>query len=390
MIKKNLQLLQKQLAIQADSGILLFIMLIFALIAANSPFANYYQALKDSSISFRFSTIIVNQQLLLLINDGFMSLFFLLVGLEIKREILLGELSQRKKALLPMIAALGGMIFPALVYLLVNFEHPSNWQGFGIPMATDIAFSIALLSLLGTRVPVSLKVLLTALAIMDDLGAILVIAIFYGHPIHWLYLLLGAVCFITLFTLNKTRFEAKTIYILGGLILWYCIWKSGIHATLSGVLLALTIPIDAQKRSKSLLDQFERALHPWVAIFILPIFAFFNAGIAFHDFVLPDIFNPLTLGIILGLVIGKPLGIGLSCYSSIKANVCQLPRDITWPMLLGMSLICGIGFTMSLFISLLAYGDNISSQLMASKLGVLLGSGLAAGLGYVMLRFKSP
>ncbi len=327
------------------------------------------------------------------INDGLMAVFFLLVGLELIQEIYEGELSNVKRAMLPLSGALGGMLVPALIYLFLNFGTKTQ-DGFGIPMATDIAFALGILSLLGSRVPTSLKVFLTALAVIDDLGAIIVIAIFYTTSLAWMYLLIALGMFVLLLVLNK-KFNVTSMipYIIGGIIMWYCMLHSGIHATIAGVLLAITIPFK-KGDPKCLSNKMQNALHYPVAFIILPVFALANTAMVIEGNWDQSIGEPFALGILLGLIVGKPLGITLFSFISVKTGLCTLPRGVKWKGLLGAGMLGGIGFTMSIFITLLAYKGNrnfsleeIEHLVNESKLMILLAS-LASGIiGYAWLNY---
>ena len=315
-----------------------------------------------------------------------MTIFFFLVSLEIKRELIQGELNTRAKALLPTFAAIGGMLVPALFYLLINQGYPALTSGWAIPMATDIAFSLGVLSLLGKQIPASLKFFLMALAIIDDLGAIIVIAIFYTQQIGWLYLLAALLALIGLLTLNYYQIERFFPYALFGLGLWLLILNSGIHATIAGVLFGFSIPITTRKNSVSLLHRLIHELHPWIAYGILPLFAFANAGLSFSGIHFQTFLHPLPLGIIIGLFLGKQLGIFGASWLAVKTKLAKLPHQVNWWHIYGTALICGIGFTMSLFIATLAFTDNELSSLV--RLGVLAGSTLSGIAGYSLLFFK--
>lgn len=353
---------------ESAAGFALFIAAVAALLVANSPWRTHYQAF--------FTYPLLNH----VINDGLMTIFFLLVSLEIKYELLVGELRSRKRALLPVIAALGGMLVPALLYLLVAAQHPFIAKGWAIPTATDIAFSLAVLSLLGKKIPISLKVFLTALAIIDDLGAIIIIACFYTNHIHLLFLLAAGFCFLLLIILDdRENSKAKHYgYIIVGLALWFCLFKTGIHATIAGVLLGFTVP------QKSI-TKLENTLHPWVSYGILPLFAFANAGVSFAGLSLTAFLNPLTLGIMLGLLVGKQIGVFGASWLMIKTGWAKLPNHANWRQLYGIAVLCGMGFTMSLFIADLAY-PGITTHDAAIKLGVLTSSALAAIIGCLILR----
>lgn len=382
------------LHMEASGGILLGIAAILALIVANSPlYAFYDHILHDIYFRIGFDEkggsfdYEIKKSLLHWINDGFMAIFFFLVGLEIKREIKSGELSTRSRALLPAVAAVGGMIVPALIYWYINIDHPENLAGWAIPAATDIAFALGVLSLLGSRAPVRLKILLTAIAIIDDLGAILIIAFFYTSNLQLEPLYFGAIALVGLLILNLRNVTSVSPYVLLGTILWVAVLKSGVHATLAGVATAMFIPVISKKDpSITPCKTLEHALHPWVAFIILPIFAFANAGVPFDGMGLHSLKDPTTLGIILGLVIGKQVGIFSMLWLSIKAGWSPMPSGTNWMHLYAVSALCGIGFTMSLFIGGLAF-DDMQHQ-AAIRLGVLVGSTISAIIGYCILRYS--
>ena len=378
--------------LEAAGGIVLVIAAIVALIIANSPLYETYDHILNG-IKFRIGfddtagsfDIEIRKSILLWINDGFMAVFFFLVGLEIKREIKTGELSSRSRALLPTFAAFGGMVVPALLYYVINMDTPENISGWAIPAATDIAFALGVLSLLGSKAPIRLKILLTAIAVIDDLGAILIIAFFYNHGFTPEPLYFGVAAVALLALMNWRGMVRTGPYIFLGIILWIAVLKSGIHATLAGVITALFIPIASAKNPDvKPCEQLEHALHPWVAFGILPIFAFANAGVPFTGMGFKSLFEPVTLGIIAGLVVGKQLGIFTALWAAIKSGICPMPSGTTWIQLYGVSILCGIGFTMSLFIGGLAFED-IHHQ-ASIRLGVLVGSVISATLGFIVLK----
>ncbi len=360
-------------------GIVLLICTCVALIISNTAWGNAFIGFWNQEIHLPFDSITLPHSPLHFINDGLMALFFLLVGMEIKREVIEGELSSLRQSALPILAAIGGMVFPALLYFGWNttsgFAH-----GWGIPMATDIAFSLGILSLLGKRAPLSLKILLTALAIIDDLGAIIAIAIFYTDTIDLTYLAAGGILFLLLLLLNYLKVNRLLVYFLVGLGLWYCLLNSGVHATLAGVLLAFTIPT---KRIPAL----EHRLHDPVSFIILPLFALANTAIPFPPDMKETLASPINYGILMGLFIGKPLGITLVAYLAVKARIAHLPKDLKWKHIAGMGLLAGIGFTMSIFISMLAFKDEEAQ--VTAKLSVLIASLLSGLAGYFWLRMLS-
>ena len=368
------------------SGFLLLIFAILAVIIVNSPLESFYYQLKTLPLPINIGEINLNKTTEHWVNDGLMAIFFFLIGLELKREIMEGELSSFSKMLVPGIAAVGGMVLPAAVYIYLNYNNPENLSGWAIPTATDIAFSLAVLLVIGKKVPISLKIFLLSLAIIDDLGAILIIAFFYSSNIEMAYLLYAFFTFITLIIVNLSGNHNKLIYFILGILLWYFFLKSGIHATIAGVLLAATIPNVMNSNWKSMLKELEHSLHNFVGLFILPVFAFFNSDISFESFSLDSIFNPISLGIILGLIIGKPIGITLFTYISIKLKIFKLPENVNMIDILGLSFLCGIGFTMSLFINGLAFSSN--ELIESSKLGIFIGSIISAIAGYKILHVK--
>lgn len=377
----RIKFLHKFIQLEASGGISLGIATLLALILANSAWKNYYQACINFTISIGPN---IHFSFLHLINDGLMTIFFFLVSLEIKRELVQGELNTLTKALLPTIAAIGGMIVPALFYLLINHGYPQLVSGWAIPMATDIAFSLGVLSLLGKHIPVALKIFLMALSIIDDLGAIIVIAVFYTQQIGWLYLFLALLTFLGLILLNYYKVQRFLPYCLLGIALWILILDSGIHATIAGVLFGLTIPLSSSNKNfNSLLHHLIHQLHPWIAYGILPLFAFANAGLSFSNINLATFLHPLPLGIIVGLFFGKQLGIFGASWLAVKTKLAKLPYQVNWWHIYGTALICGIGFTMSLFIAGLAFGENELSSLI--RLGVFTGSILSGIAGYSIL-----
>ncbi len=370
--------------VEASAGILLFAFAVFALVWANSSFGSSYEELFGTYVRVGFGDAEIYKPLLLWINDGLMAVFFLLVGLEIKRELLSGELSSPRKAALPFFAAVGGMALPAALFLALNMGGAGE-SGWGIPMATDIAFALAVITALGPRVPLSLKVFLTAVAIVDDLGAVLVIALFYTSDVSSQALVVAASAFIGLVMVNRAGFRSFLPYGLLGLVLWVAVLKSGVHATVAGVLLAMTIPATPDVEPDGFdtpLEILEHGLHPWVAYLILPLFALANAGVTFAGEAVPGAM-PITLGIVLGLVVGKPIGIAVFSWIAVRFGFADLPHGASWAQVWGVGVLCGIGFTMSLFIGGLAFEDP--GFLRASKIGILGASAVAGILGAALL-----
>ncbi len=377
----NLKPFKDFLRSEQIGGVILIICVILSLIIANSNLGAAFENLLSTKIGFSSLAIPLEFSVSLWINDGLMAIFFLLVGLEIKREIIEGELSSPQKAAMPIFAALGGMIVPASIYALINSNTPTI-HGWGIPMATDIAFALGVISLLGKRVPNSLKIFLAALAIADDLGAILVIAIFYTNELHWIQLLYSAGILIVLIALNRFGVKKLIYYIIPGIFLWYFLHHSGIHATIAGVLLALTIPTNTIK-DESPLEKLEHLLVRPVNFLIMPIFALANTNIRFENKMIDGLSSPLGLGIICGLALGKPIGVSLFSWLSVKLGIAKLPNKVNWKHIFGLGLLAGIGFTMSVFIALLSF-STIEYQIQA-KFAILVSSVLAGISGYVFL-----
>jgi NhaA family Na+:H+ antiporter len=384
MLRDPVQMFRDFLRNESTAGLILMLVAVAGLLVANSRLAPHYfewQKISLAGLTVRYW-----------INDALMAAFFLLIGLEIKREILEGQLANWKDRALPGVAALGGMIVPALIYLLLSDGDPQVQRGWAVPMATDIAFALGVLALLGTRVPLSLKVLLTAIAIVDDLGAVLVIALFYTEELA-LPALTGAAAVVgALILMNRSGVRALPPYLLGGLLLWFCVLHSGIHATLAGVVLALTIPLRSggdPEPSDVPLHRLERGLHPWVAFLVLPVFGFANAGVSLSGVGLNDLTGPVPRGIAIGLLLGKPLGVFGFSWLVARLGLVQIPPDVSWWQVLGLSCICGIGFTMSLFTAALGFAE---APLLAeqAKMGVLLGSVLSGLAGAALLLAFSP
>lgn len=365
----------------------MFVAAVLAMIIANTPLQEYYQLLIDTPVEVRVGALEIAKPLLLWINDGLMAVFFFFVGLELKREVLEGELSDRKNIALPAFAAVGGMVVPALIYAAVNWGDEIALQGWAIPAATDIAFALGILALLGNRIPVSLKVLLVSIAIFDDIGAIVIIALFYTSDLSLTALLVAAAFLPVLYILNRRDVTSVMPYLFIGLIMWIAVLKSGVHATLAGVLLALFIPMrDPQRPERSPLKELEHDLHHVVAFGILPIFAFANSGISLAGADLDFILHPVSLGIAAGLFIGKQIGIFTLCWLGVKSGLAQLPQGVDWPRLYGLGLLCGVGFTMSLFIGSLAFEETGVNLLFDERLGIVIGSLLSGTAGYFVLR----
>nr|WP_193569006.1 Na+/H+ antiporter NhaA [Serratia fonticola] len=374
---------------EAAGGIILIAAAVVALIMANTPVQGLYQAFLNLPVAVSIASLDIAKPLLLWINDGLMAIFFLVVGLEVKRELLQGSLAGREKAIFPAIAALGGMLAPALIYLLFNGADEVTRQGWAIPAATDIAFALGVMALLGNRVPTSLKVFLLALAIIDDLGVIIIIALFYTHQVSMVALGVAAAAIVVLALMNWRGVGKTSLYMMVGLVLWVAILKSGVHATLAGVIVGFMIPLNA-KSEPSPSETLEHELHPWVAFLILPLFAFANAGVSLQGVSLSGLTSLLPLGIAAGLFIGKPLGIFVFCWLAVKLGIARLPQDIGFKQVFAVAVLCGIGFTMSIFIASLAFAEADVALSTYAKLGILLGSTSAAVVGYGLLRLSLP
>ena len=370
--------------LEAASGLMLLIAAVIALIISNSDLNETYFNILNTHLLIGTQNFGLDLSILHWINDVLMAVFFFVVTLEIKREFIQGELSKPKRALLPIIGAVGGMALPALIYVIINFDTGYTLRGWAIPSATDIAFSIGVLSLLGSRIPISLKVFLVALAIIDDLGAIIIIAFFYSTELQYTYLLLMLATFLALILLNKLNVKKFVPYFLIGLLLWYFTHESGIHSTISGVLLATTIPHRKHEKDYSLLLKLEHILSPYVAFGIMPLFAFANAGVVLNDISINTILSPIPLGIVCGLFFGKQIGVFLFSFLAVKLKLAEMPTNSNWIKFYGVGILTGIGFTMSLFVGNLAFFDY-SNNLDAVKIGVLIGSSLSAIVGYLLL-----
>ncbi|MFN4291508.1 MAG: Na+/H+ antiporter NhaA [Permianibacter sp.] len=383
--------IRRFLALESASGLLLVAAALLALAVSNSSLQFLYDGLLQLELEIRLGTLQLEKPLLLWINDGLMAVFFFLVGLELKRELVVGELRSPARLMLPGIAAIGGMAMPAVVYLFINQGDPDSMAGWAIPAATDIAFALGVLSLLGSRVPPALKLFLLTLAVIDDLLAIIVIALFYSGQLSSIHLLLSAICISVLFVLNLRGVVRPAPYLLVGILFWLFVLKSGVHATLAGVICALFIPIQGQHRpEQSPLERLEHALHPYVAFLILPIFGFANAGVSLAGLGWRDLLAPVPLGIALGLLIGKSVGVLGSVLIVRVLRLAPLPSGCHWGHIVGVSLLCGIGFTMSLFIASLAFEAGGNHPPGTDRLGILVGSLLSAVLGYLALRFCAP
>ena len=374
--------------LEAASGILLLISAVVALYVSNSNFANFYFQSLDKYLFIGINSFGLKLSILHWINDALMAIFFFFVTLEIKREFLQGELSSLKQASLPIIGAVGGMLVPALIYIFINIKSPNTLNGWAIPSATDIAFSIGILSLLGSRVPLSLKVFLTALAIIDDLGAIIIIAFFYTGDLSFYYLILIFIAFSCLYLLNRFNIKKFLPYLIIGLFLWYFTYKSGVHATIAGVLLACCIPHRKKENDFSLLVNIEHLISPYVAYFIMPLFAFANAGVSLKGLSFASLLNPVPLGILLGLFVGKQFGVFAFSYAAIKLGLAKMPNNSNWISFYGVGVLTGIGFTMSLFVGNLAFVEN-TQYMDGVKIGVLSGSLLSTIFGFFLL-YVSP
>ncbi len=384
--------IRRFLELQAAGGILLLAASVVALIFANIPgLADWYQYFLEVPIEIKLGGLELNKNVLLVINDGLMAIFFLLVGLEIKREALEGELASPSRLALPALAALGGVALPGAIYAWMTWGDPVATKGWAIPAATDIAFSLGVLSLLGNRVPLSLKVFLTTVAVVDDLAAIVIIALLYTSQLSVTALLLGIGGLVVLVILNRLKVRHLGAYFLVGAIMWVCVLKSGVHATLAGVALGLAIPLRVKNdHGESLLRHLEHILHPWVVFLILPLFAFANAGVSFNGISSETLFGSVTFGIAGGLCLGKPIGVFGCSVLTVWTGVAKLPHGVTWPMIFAVGLLAGIGFTMSLFIGMLAFEGQGSQYAVATRAGVFAASMISAVAGFLALRMVLP
>ncbi|NVK54405.1 MAG: Na+/H+ antiporter NhaA [Alteromonadaceae bacterium] len=371
---------------ESSAGILLIFATVVALIVANSPLNVYYDQLVSMPVVIAAGSFSIDKPLLLWINDGLMAVFFFHVGLELKREVCEGELSNPKNIVLPATGAVGGMVIPALIYVVINWGSATAMSGWAIPAATDIAFALGIMALLGKRVPASLKVFLVTLAIIDDIGAIIIIALFYTENITATALVIAAACFAILWLMNRRNVVDLPGYIIVGVVLWVALLKSGVHATLAGVLLAVFIPMRAKNdRQNSPVIRLEHELNSAVSFAIIPIFAFANAGLNFGNISPEGIFHPVTWGVFLGLVVGKQVGVFAFCWLIVKLKLATLPSDLNFKHIYGCSLLCGVGFTMSLFIGGLAFHHSGINQIFDERVGILAGSAVSAVLGYLVL-----
>ena len=388
IMDKTFSRIQEFIKLETSGGVVLMIAAICAMIIANTPLSANYDLILGTYIKVGIGNFEIAKPAILWINDGLMAIFFFLVGLEIKREVLAGELSSFDKAILPIMAAIGGMAVPGIIFAIVNWGTPENLNGWAIPTATDIAFALGILALIGSRAPIALKIFLLAIAIIDDLGAIVIIAIFYTSELSINALSISMIGFAAAIALNRLGIQRTAPYLLVGVIMWVFVLKSGVHATLAGVLIAFTIPLKTKNEDEALLYKMEHGLHPWVAFLILPVFAFANAGVNFTGIGIDDLLQPLTLGIAVGLFLGKQIGVFLATWIGVKSGIARLPENVTWRHVYGVACLTGVGFTMSLFIGSLAFGD--ADEMNAVRLGVVLGSVLSGLFGYVLLKSASP
>lgn len=380
--------LKKLLKNDATGGVVLIIAAAVAMFLANNASTQQaYQAILAMPVQFRFGALDINKDLLLWINDALMALFFLMIGLEVKRELMMGSLKGRERAMFPLIAAVGGMLVPGLIYAALNHNDALAIHGWAIPTATDIAFALGILALLGSRVPPALKMFLMALAVIDDLGAILIIAFFYTSDLSLASLSVAAASIAVLAVLNLCGVRRTSVYLLVGMVLWVAVLKSGVHATLAGVIVGLFIPLKKQDGHSPSIE-LAHGLHPWVSWLILPLFAFANAGVSLTGVSPEGLFSMVPLGIILGLLVGKPLGITLICWLSVKLKIAVLPEGTKMVDIAAVGVLCGIGFTMSIFIASLAFDAAHEEMVTLAKLGILTGSVLSAVVGYILLRVK--
>ena len=384
IMDKTFSRIQEFIKLETSGGVVLMIAAIFAMIIANTPLSANYDLILGTYIKVGIGNFEIAKPAILWINDGLMAIFFFLVGLEIKREVLAGELSSFDKAILPIMAAIGGMAVPGIIFAIINWGTPENLNGWAIPTATDIAFALGILALIGSRAPISLKIFLLAIAIIDDLGAIVIIAIFYTSELSLSALSFSVIGFAAAVALNRMGVQRTAPYLLVGIVMWVFVLKSGVHATLAGVLIAFTIPLKTKNEDEALLYKMEHGLYPWVAFLILPVFAFANAGVNFTGIGIDDLLQPLTLGIAVGLFLGKQIGVFLATWICVKSGIARLPENVSWKHVYGVACLTGVGFTMSLFIGSLAF--TTADVMNAVRLGVVLGSVLSGIIGYLLLK----
>ncbi|ATX81874.1 sodium/proton antiporter, NhaA family [Mariprofundus ferrinatatus] len=377
------------LKLESASGIMLIGAALMAMLLANSPLSHYYDLLLDVPVEVRVGPLQIAKPLLLWINDGLMAVFFFIVGLELKREILEGELSSVRAIALPAFAAIGGMVVPAAIYIVINGDNPDTMAGWAIPTATDIAFALGILSLLGSRVPVALKTFLVSLAIFDDVGAIIIIALFYSGDLATSSLIVAAISVVVLALFNRMKVYSLVPYIFVGVVMWVAVLKSGVHATLAGVLLAMFIPLAPEDESgRAPLKELENDLHGFVAFCVLPLFAFANSGIYLGNTGMDNLLHPVTFGVALGLFVGKQIGVFSFAWLAVKAGLAKLPSSVNWSMLYGVAILCGIGFTMSLFIGSLAFEGSGDDRFFDERLGIIIASILSSLCGYLWLKYS--
>lgn len=389
--KEPANLIHEFFRLETAGGILLISAAALAILFANTPLSSYYELLLDTVMQVRIGNFEINKPLLLWINDGLMAIFFFTIGLELKRELVEGELSDLSSIVLPAVGAVGGMVVPSAIYLAFNHDNPVAMQGWAIPAATDIAFALGVLSLLGSRVPISIKIFLTSLAIFDDVGAIVIIALFYTANISMGALIVVAACLPVLFIMNKKNITKRSAYIFVGIIMWVATLKSGVHATLAGIVLAMFIPMRSNNDpSYSPLKSIEHDLHPLVSFLILPVFAFANAGLDLRGISTEQVMHDVPLGVAAGLFAGKQIGIFFFCWVVVALGFAQLPKPLTWPQIYGTSALCGIGFTMSLFIGGLAFEETGVNLIFDERLGIIVGSIASGIVGFLILHLSLP
>lgn len=377
------------LRLESAGGVVLVVAAIVAVILANSPLADYYNSFLSLKLTIAIEDVGVSKPLLLWINDGLMAIFFLLIGLELKREVVEGQLSSPDQIVLPALAAIGGLAVPAVIYWFINRDNPEGMNGWAIPTATDIAFALAVLSVLGSRVPASLKIFLTTIAIFDDLAAIIIIAVFYSGTLSTTSMVFAGVGIAVLFILNRLGVQRLAAYLITGVFIWFFVLKSGVHATLAGIIIALFIPLKSED-NHSPARHLEHSLHPWIAFAVLPIFAFANSGVSFSGIGTETVLGTVSVGIVLGLVVGKQIGVFGMTALAIGLGIAKKPEGTTWPMLYGVALICGVGFTMSMFIGGLAFEHGGFTQHAAVRIGVIAGSLVSAVCGWLVLHLSLP